>query len=275
MLAVAIIAFREFLEAFLLIGLFIGINRKLQLHKHKEIYCATIIGLTISLLLPLIVFFFANDLQAVLVEKNIDKLEGYLLVFSGFFVAYVVYALHDSLKQFNKDVIATAHRKMEQKIFDLSLFLMIIFFIAREGFEIALLVATTSLFSTLAINIFGLAVGFFAAFGVGFSASLAYKKLPIKKIFTYTEYTILIIGAALVKNGASLLLKNYFAIHLEKFLPLPLSFLPSEKTVFGHLLASLFGIQRELSIVQVCIMGIYIVTMYLVFIKRIFAKTEE
>jgi FTR1 family protein len=269
MLATAIIAFREFFEAFLLVGLFIGIDRKLHLNKRREIISAATIGIAISLLLPMLVFFFSGDVKSALNEKNTDMIEGYFLIFSGFFLAYVVFSLHTLMKQFRNATIAKVHKKMEKQIFDLSLFCTIIFFIAREGFEIALIIATTSIFSVFWTNMSGLLLGFFIAASIGFATIFTYIKLPIKKVFQYTEYLILIIGAAMVKNGISMLVKNYTHISLEKFFPLPLKFLPDRETnIVGHLLNNIFGIQANLSLLQLVIMAAYITTIYLLFINK-------
>src|SRR6266581_531975 len=100
MFTTATIAFREFLEAFLLIGIFIGIDRKFKLGKQREILLAATLGIVISLLLPVVVFLFANEAKSVVTEKNSDLLEGYLLTFSGFFLAYVVFSLHRSLQHY-------------------------------------------------------------------------------------------------------------------------------------------------------------------------------
>ncbi len=269
MLATAIIAFREFLEAFLLLGIFVGINRTLQLNKHKEILSAGVLGIVLSLLFPILVFFFSSNRQHILTEKNTDILEGYFLIFSGCFLAYVVFSLHQFMKLYRDTTIAKARQKMEQKIFDISLFFTIVFFICREGFEVALLVATTSIFSVFWTNITGLLLGFAGAFLIGFSTFLTYIKLPMKIIFRYTEYAIILIGAAMVKNGISVLLENYLHIHWGKILPLPFQFLPSDTTILGHLLKNLLGVQQEMSLIQLIFMGIYmLVIQYLFFIKK-------
>src|SRR6266478_939100 len=138
MLTTAIIAFREFLEAFLLIGIFIGVDKKLHLGRRREILFASLLGILISLLFPIIVFVFANNIHGILTEKNADIVEGYLLVFSGFFLAYVIFSLHIYMGKFRHEVIAKTNEKLQQNIFDISLFFTIVFFIIREGFEVAL-----------------------------------------------------------------------------------------------------------------------------------------
>ena len=49
MITTAVISFREFLEAFLIVGVFLGISRKLNLKKEFEIGLAVIIGIIFSL----------------------------------------------------------------------------------------------------------------------------------------------------------------------------------------------------------------------------------
>ncbi len=273
MIVTAIIAFREFLEAFLLVGVFLGMDKKFHLGKRKEIFFATALGVSISLMLPLIVFLFAGSLHHIFSEKNTDTFEGYLLVFSGFFLSYVIFSLHEFMKYGKKETIQKANKKMQQEIFDLSLFLTIVFFIAREGFEVALLTATTSLFSVFWTNGEGLLLGFMAAACIGVATSLTYINVSIKKIFTYTEYFIVIIGAAMVKNGMSLLLQNYLHIHMEKFLPLPLQFLPSDTTILGHIINNIFGLQQEVGLIQLAIMGMYVLLIWSLFkVKRLQVK---
>lgn len=275
MLITAVIAFREFLEAFLLIGIFIGIDRKLQLGKWKEILMAALTGIVLSLLLPLTVFFFAGNATHVLTEKNADVLEGYLLTFSGFFLAYVIFALHKFMENKKKKAIDNVSTNIQQEIFDISLFFTIVLFIIREGFEVAILIAATSLFSTFLSNIEGLFIGFLTSSLIGLLTFFTYLELPIKKIFTYTEALILIIGAAMVKNGISLLLDSYAHIHIEKLLPLPLQFLPTEESIFGHTLSTLTGLQREFSLVQVSLMALYIASVILVVKKAKQVEAEK
>src|SRR3989338_5237822 len=95
MITTAVISFREFLEAFLIIGVFLGISRKLNLKKEFEIGLASIIGIVFSLLLATGTYLFGNQVRGILTEKNAELLESYLLIFSGLFLAYVIFSLHN------------------------------------------------------------------------------------------------------------------------------------------------------------------------------------
>ncbi len=267
MITVFTISFREFLEVFLIIGVFLGISKKLRLKKELEILLASGTGIFISLFLPIVVFFLGEKARLVLNEKSAELLEGYLMVFSGFFIAYVVFSLHNFFVLNRSKSIILAHQKLQRNIFDLSLFLIIFFLIVREGFEIALFTATTSLFSRFAENLFGLIAGFASSLVFGLLTFFVYVKFPISKVYKLTEYLIVLLGASLVKNGLGELLEVYFNIHLEKIFPISIKFLPEKSTFFGHFLNNITGLQQNFSLAMFFIIFIYITSVYLVFLK--------
>lgn len=268
MISTLIISLREFLEVFLIIGVFLGISRKLQLKREKEIILASVLGISISLILPLIVFLLGEKAGTIFTEHNSELLEGYLMVFSGFFIAYVVFSLHNFFVIKRSRMVINAHQKLQKNIFDLSLFFTIVFFIIREGFEIALFTATTSLFSKFMENITGLILGFTISAIFGFMTFFAYLKFPISKIYKFTEYLIVLLGASFVTNGLNELAEVYLDVHLSRVLPLKLSFLPTTSTFIGHLIKSMTGLEQNFSLVKLSIMIIYITSIYLLFLRR-------
>ncbi len=268
MLATAIIAFREFLEAFLIVGVFLGISRKLKLKKELEIGLAATIGIIFSLALTTGTYIFGDRARTILTEKNADFLESYLLIFSGLFIAYVVFSLHDVIRRGRGQTLIAAHQKLQQNTFDLTLFFTIIFLVIREGFEVALFTASASLFSVFMQNFLGLLIGFASASILGLATFFAYIKFPIGRVFKATEYTIILLGASLVQNGITKLFETHLNMHLSEILSLPLSFLPDKDSLIGHILQSLLGIDRNFSLMRLALMIIYIGFIYLLFIKR-------
>ncbi|OGK40753.1 hypothetical protein A3A74_04000 [Candidatus Roizmanbacteria bacterium RIFCSPLOWO2_01_FULL_35_13] len=268
MLTTLVISLREFLEVFLIIGVFLGISRKLKIHREKEIVLASIIGIAISFMLPITTFLLGDKAREILTEKNADLLEGYLMIFSGFFIAYVIFSLHNFFVLKRSKTIIDAHQKLQKNIFDISLFLTIVFFIIREGFEIALFTATTSLFSKFMENLAGLFVGFALSSVLGVLTFLAYLKFPISKVFKITEYLIVILGASFVKNGFTELFEVYFDINLANILPMKLTFLPEKSSFIGHFVKNIFGLEQQFSFIKLAIMGIYILIIYLLFLRK-------
>ena len=268
MLTTLVVSLREFLEVFLIIGVFLGISRKLKLKREREILFASLLGISISFILPISVFLLGDKARLILSEKNTELLEGYLMIFSGFFIAYVVFSLHNFFALKRSKHIISAHQKLQQNIFDVSLFLTIVFFIIREGFEVALFTATTSLFSKFIENIAGLFAGFALSSFFGILTFFAYLKFPISKVFKLTEYLIVILGASFVKNGLTELFEVYYDIHLSNILPIKLIFLPEKSSFIGHFIKNIFGLEQQFSFAKLAIMGIYIFFIYLLFLRK-------
>ncbi len=268
MLTTLIISLREFLEVFLIIGVFLGISKKLKLKREKEIVLASIMGIVFAFLLPTLLYLYGDRARFILTEERAELLESYLMVFSGFFITYVIFSLHKSFVLHRSRMLINTHQKLQQNIFDISLFLTIVFFVIREGFEIALFTATTSLFSKFAENMLGLSLGFAVSSVFGLLTFLSYMKFSISKVFKITEYMIILLGASFVKGGFTELAIRYFHINLSSFIPLRLNFIPSSSTYAGHMLNNLFGIEQSMSVAKLFIMIAYISIVYSLFLRK-------
>lgn len=268
MFTTAIISFREFLEAFLIVGVFLGISRKMKLGREIEISTAAVVGFLISLLLATATYIFGDLARGILTRDRAELLESYLLIFAGFFVAYVIFSLHGVIRRGRDGKLIEAHSKIQGNTFDLSLFVTIVMFVMREGFEIALFTASTSIFSVFLQSFLGLIIGFLSASVIGVLTFLSYLKFPIGRIFKTTEYLVILLGASLVQNGITNVFEHEFNIRIGDILRFPLSFLPSEQTVIGHFLQSFVGVDNEFSVLRLGIMVIYIGTIYFLFLKK-------
>ncbi len=268
MLTTLTISLREFLEVFLIIGVFLGISRKLNIKREREILLASFLGIVISLILPITVFFLGDRAKIILTEKNADLLESYLMIFSGFFIAYVIFSIHKMFAYRRSSAVILAHNKLEQNIFDVSLFLTIVFFIVREGFEIALFTATTSLFTRFSENVIGLSLGLAISGAIGAAAFLTYIKFSVGRVFKLTEYLIVLLGATFVKNGLTNLLRINLNIDLSVVMPINLGFLPTDSTFVGHILKNIFGMEQDFSLAKLFIMACYIFIVYLLFFRK-------
>lgn len=224
MIPTILIVFREFLEAFLLAGVFLGMSKQMNLKKEFEILLALGIGVSLSVALASGVFFFGDSARTVITEASAELLEGYLMLFSGVFIAYVVFALHRAMGKANRDAVQMAKDVLKVTAFDISFFFLIVFLILREGFEIALFTASVSLFADFATNMLGLFIGFLAAAVVGFGMYFFYSKLPIRKVFTITEYAIIALGAVFTSNGIIKMLEGQFGLNVSDFLAFSVPF---------------------------------------------------
>ncbi len=268
MITTAIISFREFLEAFLIMGVFWGLSRSLKLGREKEIGLAAAAGFGAAFVLVVITFVFGSSARAILTHEHAELLGSYLQVFSGCFLVYVIFSLHKALHNQKMSVITEAASKLKQNAFDMSLFAIIFLFVFREGFEIALFTASTSLFSVFFQNVLGLIIGFLVASSIGIGTSFAYVKFPIKRVFQATEYLIILLGAAMFQTGATELIQQYWHIKLSAIIPMAASFLPNADSVVGHAIQTFTGIDRQFSLARLAIMAGYVISVYLLFLKK-------
>jgi len=234
MFSIITISFREFLEAFLIIGVFLGISKKIGLKRELEIGFAAGIGIVLSLLLAITTYLFSKNVLIILNEKNQEILESCLLIFSSLFITYTILSLHDVLHKIQVKIAGKARQKLQKNVFDISLFFTIIFLVIREGFEIALFTASTSLFSVFIQNFIGLMVGFFLSAIFGVLIFFTYLKFPIDKVFKTTEYIIILLGASMMGNG----------------------------------IIKLFDIKNGVNLIKLIVMTIYILIIFLIFFRR-------
>lgn len=268
MVPTTIIAFREFLEAFLITGVFWGLSKSLKLDREKEIAIAAFAGFGFSFVIAISIYLFGDHARMVFTEEHAELLESYLQIFSGVFLAYVIFSLHKVLHKNKMRFITTTTNKLKQNAFDISLFMTIFFLVSREGFEIALFTASTSLFALFLQNVIGLIIGFIGAGIIGIATCVAYLKIPVTYVFRVTEYMIMVLGAALVQNGITTFVENYWHITLGNILPLSMFFLPDHESVLGHAMQTFIGIDQSFSIVRLAIMGAYIAGVYWLFFRK-------
>lgn len=268
MLTTALIAFREFFEAFLIVGVFLGVSQTMHLKRGREIAFATIVGVVLSLALSITTYVFGSQAGHILTEESAEVLEGYLMVFAGLFMAYVIFSLHDMMTKRQRETLNKAKKQFAERAFDVSLFFMIMFLVLREGFEVALFTASVSLFSTFVQNFYGLMIGFVSASALGIATFFAYSKLPIKKVFKVTEYLIILLGASLTQRGVSKLFEAYGGIDLSNFVPFNFFFLPDSESVIGHLIKSFIGIDTSFSGAKLLVMMFYVGIIYLLFLRN-------
>jgi len=268
MFTTAVIGFREFLEAFLIVGIFIGVSKKLNLKKEKEIIFATVVGMSLALLLNIGVFLLGDHTRSMVTEHNADAIESYLQIFSGLFLVYVVFSLHQRMNLNRKEMLSKAQQNIRKEIFDISLFFLIIFLVVREGFEIALFSASITLFDLFIQNLVGLLFGFAGAAIIGLLTYFAYKKFSIAKIYKATEYLIILLGAALFQNGLTKFLDTHFSFSLSQIGSFHFQFLPGEDSFVGTMLQGFLGVDSEFSGARLMVMLAYIAIIYILFLHK-------
>jgi len=243
--AALIIAFREGMEAFLVLGIILAFLEKTDL-QHFKIYAwgGFFSGIVASIVLAIVFTVVVDGFESEDLQYNISLA---VLLFAIILLTYMVFWM-----QHNAD-IANMQKKIELSTKQKWVTFLIVFTaILREGLETVLFTlalmmdgesTTTEVLSGLTLGLIGSAILIWMLF----KSSV---KLPLKKFFEYSSYLILLIVAGLV----SLFIKGMQAYEYLPTYISPLydsSFILTNDSVFGRFLGILMGYDAMPSLLQV------------------------
>ena len=239
-----IIAFREGMEAFLVLGIILAFLEKVNL-QHFKIYArgGFLFGIVASIILAVIFTVVVDGFESEELQYNISL--GVLLL-AIILLTYMVFWMHN-----NAD-IANMQKKIElsnnQKWVT---FLIVFTAILREGLETVLftLALMMDAESTTVEVLSGLFIGLVASALLIWLLFKSSVKLPLKKFFEYSSYLILLIVAGLV----SLFIKGMQAYEYLPIYVAPIydsSFILSNDSIFGRFLGILMGYDAMPSLLQ-------------------------
>ena len=189
-----IIIFRECLEAGLIVGIiytFIHVN-KIKDQK-RNVWLGVLGGLVASVLIGCLFFFLGGTIP----QEYETLFEGISMYITALFLFYVIFWL--SKKVSDKSLIQKSVQKSISKNESWGLFLLILFAILREGFEIIIL-----LFKEIKngdLNYLGVSSGIVLAVVIIYLIFALGKKIPIRQFFASTTLLLVFIAAGLVAYG--------------------------------------------------------------------------
>ena len=240
-----IIAFREGLEAFLVLGIILAFLQKADLSQFKKYaWGGFVLGVLSSIVLAVVFTVIVDGFESEDLQYNISLV---VLLFAIILLTYMVFWM-----QHNSD-IAVMRKKIELSNNQKWITLLIVFTaILREGLETVLFTLSLMMNGENSSSdvLFGLVVGLAIS---AFLVWLLFKgsvKIPLKQFFLYSSYLVLFIVSGLV----SLLIKGMQAYeYLPTYLS-PLydsSWLLSNESVAGRFMGVLMGYDAMPSLLQV------------------------
>ncbi len=256
--AFLIIAFREGLEAFLILGIVLAFLEKQELfHIKKYAWGGFFVGIFCSVVFGILFTIVVDGFESEELQYDISLM---VLLIAIVLLTYMVFWI-----QRNSEA-ATMRKKIELSSNQKWITLLIVFTaIFREGmetvlFSLALIMGDGA--TSLKDSFLGIAIGFIVS---GVSIWLLFKstiKLPLKSFFKYTSLLILFIVAGLV----SLLIKGMQGNELLPTFVLPLydsSFLIANDSFIGKTFQVLLGYDAKPSFLQLMGWFGYLALMYL------------
>ena|SRR5260221_8912948 len=218
MLPVFIVAFREFFEAFLSIGVLLGISKKFNLQRTKGIAGGAIVGFIVVFILATVVFGADSSILKYLPKDSFDLIEGWLFTLSGIFVAYAVFTLHKIWTHYSQEEVKEIESKVKNYkasywLLPFSAFL----FVFKEGSEGIFFNATNGIFYTFSQDLTGFGLGFLTAMICGFIIRKFLTFVSLKRIFRITEVFIIFVGVDAITEGLETLATYYFHVDISNY----------------------------------------------------------
>lgn len=218
MLPVFIVAFREFLEAFLSVGVLLGISSKFNLQRTKGILGGSIVGFIVVFLLATVVFGADSTVIKHLPKNSFDLIEGWLFTLSSIFVAYAVFSLHKILAHYSQEEVKEIEAKVDK--YKASYWLLpftAFLFVLKEGTEGVFFNVTNGLFYTFSQDLTGFGLAFIAAMLCGFIIRKFLTFVSLKRIFRITEVFIIFVGVNAITEGLETLATYYFHVDISDY----------------------------------------------------------
>jgi FTR1 family protein len=218
MLPVFIVAFREFLEAFLSVGVLLGISSKFNLQRNKAIVGGSIVGFVVIFLFATVFFGVDSSIIKHLPKDSLELIKGWLFTLSSIFIAYAVFSLHKILAYYSQKEV----KKIESGVskYKASYWLLpftAFFFVFKEGSEGVIFNATNGIFYTFFQDLTGFGLGFIAAMLCGFIIQKFFSFVSLKRIFRITEVFIIFVGVDAITAGLETLVTYYFKIDISGY----------------------------------------------------------
>lgn len=218
MLPVFIVAFREFLEAFLSVGVLLSISSKFNLQRTKGILGGSVVGFIVVFILATVVFGADSQVLKHLPKNSLDLIEGWLFTLSSIFVAYAVFSLHKILSHYQQEDV----KKIEADVtkYKLSYWLLpfsAFLFVFKEGCEGIFFNVTNGLFYSFNQDLSGFGLAFIAALICGLIIRKFLTFVSLKRIFRITEVFIIFVGVDAITEGLETLATYYFNVDISDY----------------------------------------------------------
>lgn len=257
-----LIALREGLEAFLIVGILISylfkINQKRYI-KHVIFGAALAIVLSIGLayLFELIFGGF---------EGKIEKIfEGIVMLLAVIVLTYMIFWMNKQAKNIKSDIEVSVEKAIDKgKVF--SLFFLGFIIVFREGIETVLFFRAISFQTGARELVIGGVIGIISSIVIALIFYISTLKINLSLFFKITGILILLIAAGLLSA-------SMHEFQEAKLLPViwdnvyDLSKVINQDSITGGILKSLFGYNASPSLLEVIIYIAYIAIMIIIISK--------
>jgi len=256
------VVFREALEASLIVGIILTVLARLKAMRYVP-------HVTVSVLAAggasLLVAWGMESLIGILGKDAEKILEGLISLLACVVLTYMVFWMDKQARRIRPEI----ETKLEDAVSKSELFAIITLpFIAvlREGFETVLFLKAVAIQSSGSVSFWGGISGFALAVLIAAAIFVGGKRVPLKPLFQWTGYFLLLIAGGLLAYGIH-------ELHEANWIPpvidpiWNINHILNDKEGVGLFMKALFGYNGNPSLVEVTAYGLYFVFV-LIFLKK-------
>ena len=268
MLSSFFIAFREGLEAFLIIGIIIS-----YLYKIGEIrYIKHVIFGALSAIVVSIGLAFIFELLLGGFEGKVEQIfEGSIMLLAVIVLTYMLFWMNNQAKKIKSDIETSVDKAIDKgRVF--SLFFLGFIVVLREGAETVLFFRALSFQSSSRELMMGGVIGIISSIVLALIFFVSTRKVNLSLFFRITAILIMFIAAGLLATSTHEF-QEAGIISVIKDNVYDISGFISQDSITGGILRSLFGYNPSPSLLEIVIYLVYI-TVILFLIRRFFPKAK-
>jgi len=259
MLASALITLREGLEAALIVGIVLGVLRKLGCtDRSRPVWAGVVVAIVVSVAVGLAL----NRLGVAFEGRGEEIFEGVAMLLAAGVLTWMIFWMQRQGRQIQTELELDVRRAVTIGS-AWALFSLAFVAVLREGIETVLFLTAAALSTTPAQTLVGGALGLIVALVLGWLMFAAGKRLDVRAFFRVTSVLLIFFAAGLVAYGVHELqeaaLLPTFVEHVWN-----VNHILDERGPVGIFLKTLFGYNGNPSLIEVFSYLGYFFAIYLV-----------
>jgi high-affinity iron transporter len=246
MLASALITLREGLEAALIVGIVMGVLRKMgRADRSRPVWAGVLAAVAVSVVARLAF----NALGVAFEGRGEAIFEGVAMLLAAGVLTWMIFWMQRQGRKIQADLETDVRRAVTEES-AWALFTLAFVAVVREGIETVLFLTAAAFSATGAQTLIGGALGLTVAIGIGWLIFVAGKELDVRAFFRVTGVVLVLFAAGLVAHGVHELqeaaLVPTIVEHVWNVNPIL-----SEDSTVGQFLQALFGYNGNPSLIEV------------------------
>ena len=235
MLPSYLLSLREGIEAALIVGILLGAVRQI---KRPELVSTVWLGALSAGIISILTAIILTSLGLEMKDPGEAIFEGFTMLIAAGLLTWMIFWMSKQARSLKSSLEAEVHRASQ--FGKRAIFFVALIAVLREGIELALFLTASAFVSTSLQTLIGAFLGLGTAILLGWSIFASTVRLDLRRFFQITGVMLVLFAAGLFAHGVH----EFVEVGWLPALVEPvwdLSHVLSDSSLFGQLLAALFG----------------------------------